>query len=218
MAAAYYIMIPISIAVDSISTQSQQAQQHQEAADSFPYWLQRCLYACAVLCFALANVAQHSAHATLANLRRPATAVERSHAQLHLNSTTKHLRATVSKLSVRSNQRNEPEQKVQKDERDFNVSTDADATSTVARATSDSAMYGLPEGPLFHYVSMPHYTAEIVIYLMLLCISRTTAAGYVLLWVVLNLCITGSRSVAWYRARFPQQYPRRRAIVIPAVF
>lgn len=82
--------------------------------------------------------------------------------------------------------------------------------------------YSIPYGNWFDFISMPHYTAEILIYLSFFMIQLSTRDQFpllqllILLWTVVNLCITGYRSHLWYKNKFIS-YPTDRYAVIPYI-
>jgi len=85
-------------------------------------------------------------------------------------------------------------------------------------APSSSTRYVIPTGGLFHYVSMPHYLCEMILYTGLFFISGgKLSQALICAWVYSNLSITAARSHKWYLQRF-QQYPKNRKAVIPFVW
>ncbi|XP_064637908.1 polyprenol reductase-like [Lineus longissimus] len=91
-----------------------------------------------------------------------------------------------------------------------------------AKSTDPSSFYRhrIPRGSWFEYVSCPHYTMEILIY-----IAMTTTQGFVnitFLWlsifVVINQVLYAHITHQWYLAEFSQDYPKNRFALIPHVF
>jgi 3-oxo-5-alpha-steroid 4-dehydrogenase 3 / polyprenol reductase len=86
----------------------------------------------------------------------------------------------------------------------------------LSRLRTKDAMYAIPQGRWFVYVSCPHYLAEIIIYTGLVIILipnlRTCA---LLAWVVTNLTVSAWNSHQWYLDTFGDEYAalRRKAIV-----
>lgn len=76
--------------------------------------------------------------------------------------------------------------------------------------------HNVPHGDWFHYVSCPHYLAEILIYLSFAIILGTkhTTAWIIFGWVLVNQVIAGLMSHWWYRKTF-RTYPSKRKAVIP---
>ena len=95
--------------------------------------------------------------------------------------------------------------------------------------TSSGGGHALPQGGLFTWVSCPHYTAEVgwldcavlymagqvVIYLCLAGVLGPAHKTGLLLagWVLTNQTIAASMSNSWYRAKFPEYPPSRKAII-----
>lgn len=84
--------------------------------------------------------------------------------------------------------------------------------------------YAYPRGDWFRWSSNPHYCAEILIYVgfyLLLPTNNYTSRFWLLtvLFTVLNLCITGYKTHAWYVERFGQPYvDEHRSRVVPLIF
>lgn len=76
--------------------------------------------------------------------------------------------------------------------------------------------HGVPEGGLFHLLSCPHYTMEMVMYAVVAALLGPGHTTGLLLaaWVIINQSIAGAMSHAWYRKTF-RDYPRERRAVIP---
>lgn len=78
--------------------------------------------------------------------------------------------------------------------------------------------YTIPRGGLFEYVSCPHYSSEIVIYLGLFIASGfSSLIGLIVIWVVVNLVLAAGATHKWYFRTF-KNYPRRRRALVPGVF
>lgn len=84
--------------------------------------------------------------------------------------------------------------------------------------------YAIPTGDWFNVVSNPHYWFEILIYAFFLVLLFATNQKLDLqvftlqiVFVVLNLCVTGSKTHDWYHEKF-DNYPKERFRVIPYVF
>lgn len=65
--------------------------------------------------------------------------------------------------------------------------------------------YGIPSG--FGAVACPHYTAEIVIYLSLICVAPGVPSVMMLVFVMINLAQSGRQNVNWYRKTFDKHLP-----------
>jgi hypothetical protein len=81
------------------------------------------------------------------------------------------------------------------------------------RSTNAIKQYFIPYGDWFEYVSCPHYLAEILLYfsMMIMVPSSINMWG---LWsfVTINLTSTGINTHAWYKNKFGNEYPKRRAV------
>ena len=103
----------------------------------------------------------------------------------------------------------------------------ANCTSTAPSVdrTEPGAKYGLPQGGWFQYVSCPHYTAEILMYVGLVschCLHNNAhfetygfRSAVLLLWVVTNLVINGLQSHQWYLRNIPSYGQLDRHAIIP---
>ena len=126
--------------------------------------------------------------------------------------------------------------------RNDNGNGDAEGDDDVFRA-SETAVYRIPRGGLFEYVSSPHYLCEIVIYVGLgLAAGSNGAAGVlqegaavargatcsieqsiVALWggvvatTSANLLASAIETHAWYRRVFKGRYPEKRKALVPWV-
>lgn len=94
---------------------------------------------------------------------------------------------------------------------------------------SSGGGHALPQGGLFTWVSCPHYTAEVgwldcallymagqvVIYFCLAGVLGPAHRTGLLLagWVLTNQTIAASMSHSWYRTKFPEYPPSRKAII-----
>ena len=84
--------------------------------------------------------------------------------------------------------------------------------------------YTLPMHPIFQVLICPHYTAECLIYLSLAIISAPRGAVVnktmvsALVFVVVNLGITASTSIAWYERKFGKQAVAHRWKLIPSLY
>ncbi|KAL7560193.1 hypothetical protein ACA910_016620 [Epithemia clementina (nom. ined.)] len=91
------------------------------------------------------------------------------------------------------------------------------------RTNSSGPVYGLPQGGWFQYVSCPHYTAEILVYLSLITSQWSTfpsdkcqfRMGILLFWVVSNLVVNGLQSHHWYLNNIPSYSRLHRRAIIP---
>jgi 3-oxo-5-alpha-steroid 4-dehydrogenase len=92
------------------------------------------------------------------------------------------------------------------------------------------AVYAIPNGGWFRFLSSPHYLAEIVMYASLVVLAALMAREgpspvalrqqslrgcALLLWVADNLVVSAISTHRWYLRRFPDEYPKlnRKAIV-----
>ena len=63
--------------------------------------------------------------------------------------------------------------------------------------------YAVPTRGSFRLLVCPHYTAEVLIYLAFWCVRWSALQALVLLWVLVNLCITAGKTREWYAQRWP---------------
>lgn len=75
----------------------------------------------------------------------------------------------------------------------------------------------VPRGGLFEYVSSPHMTCEVAMYLILyVLLSQNTSYIFCLGWVVTNQISNAYLTHQWYRSHF-SDYPKDRKFFIPFV-
>lgn len=75
----------------------------------------------------------------------------------------------------------------------------------------------MPSGGWFKYLSSPHMTAEVGLYLTLfILLSKNTSYIYCLLWVVTNQLSNALLTHQWYKETFPK-YPKERKAFIPFI-
>lgn len=80
-----------------------------------------------------------------------------------------------------------------------------------------TVQHKIAHGGLFKYLSSPHLTCEILIYISLwLILFNNYMFQYVLLWVVSNQVETALLNHWWYLKRF-KNYPKERKAVLPFV-
>ena len=95
-----------------------------------------------------------------------------------------------------------------------------DKAATEASSAPDLS-YGLPKGDWFHYVSSPHYLAEILIYASLLLFFVPTdccTSWWLVMGFVVSLLSLGARQTHnWYLQKF-EDYPKNRNIIIPWLY
>ncbi len=66
--------------------------------------------------------------------------------------------------------------------------------------------YGLPHGFGFGTVACPHYTAEIVIYAVLLCVAPSIPCALLFVFVLINLSHSATQTVDWYQRTFSKHH------------
>ncbi|PNW70466.1 hypothetical protein CHLRE_17g720950v5 [Chlamydomonas reinhardtii] len=92
---------------------------------------------------------------------------------------------------------------------------DADGKPLTAKVVH---LYEVPRGGVFNLVSCPHYLAEILIYAALaLVTSGSTGSLLMAGWVFLNLVLAAAATQRFYRTRYPNDYPKSRAALIPFI-
>jgi len=74
--------------------------------------------------------------------------------------------------------------------------------------------YEIPQGSWFEWVSCAHYLAEIVLYVGIVVASggNNLNIWLLFLWVVLNLALAARETHAWYKSKFEDYPPLRRAM------
>lgn len=92
--------------------------------------------------------------------------------------------------------------------------------SILASLRSNSTeRYSVPRGDWFEWIVVPHYFADILIYVSL-CIlyqfkNMTLLCG--LIWTAVNLSITANQTFLWYQKHFPHRQENRWRI-IPGIY
>jgi 3-oxo-5-alpha-steroid 4-dehydrogenase 3 / polyprenol reductase len=84
--------------------------------------------------------------------------------------------------------------------------------------------YTLPDDGMFRYLICPHYTCECVVYVALALagaprghlFNNTILCG--LLWVAINLGVTGAGTRHWYGQKFGSDKVAGKWVMIPFVF
>ena len=124
-------------------------------------------------------------------------------------------------------------------------STKRAKSNNVHVVTSASAVYRIPRGGLFEFVSSPHYLCEIIVYFGLALVAGSncvlpavgaclsgeiiqdadsdtaislkilTLWGGVLATTCVNLYASAVETHAWYRAKFVEAYPASRTALVP---
>jgi 3-oxo-5-alpha-steroid 4-dehydrogenase len=90
----------------------------------------------------------------------------------------------------------------------------AGATGRTSRGS-----YVLPNGPWFQFVSCPHYTAELVLYVgLFLAVGDSVSARLVFSFMAVFLGSSAFHTHAWYRQKFRSSFPVGRKALIPFVF
>lgn len=73
--------------------------------------------------------------------------------------------------------------------------------------------YIIPSGGLFNYVVCPHYLFEIIAWAGIFLLSRHLASLLVLIFIVGYLSARSIRTLKWYKERFPNFPPARKALI-----
>ena len=86
------------------------------------------------------------------------------------------------------------------------------------RSSKSGKSYHLPKGDWFHWVSCPHYLAEVIMYgcLAILVGIENSTACLMFAWVLINQVVAALMSHQWYRENF-KDYPKERRAIIPFV-
>jgi len=88
----------------------------------------------------------------------------------------------------------------------------ADRTLRALRGPGESG-YRIPQGGLFRWVSCPNYLAECVQWIGWAVMSWSLAGAAFALWTLANLVPRARAHHRWYRARFADYPPERRALL-----
>ncbi|VDD87290.1 unnamed protein product [Enterobius vermicularis] len=88
------------------------------------------------------------------------------------------------------------------------------------RSAKDGAikpdLYGIPCGHLFNYISSPHYTIEIILYILLSFYYRLCSVMvFCCLFVTVNQTVAAILTHRWYLERYGNKYPASRKALIP---
>ncbi|XP_078381124.1 polyprenal reductase-like [Oculina patagonica] len=80
-------------------------------------------------------------------------------------------------------------------------------------------VYRIPYGDWFHYVSSPHYLAEILIYFSFFLIQKgqNIYIGLILLFTIQNLSLGATVTQKWYNRKF-KEYPQNRCRIFPFLY
>jgi 3-oxo-5-alpha-steroid 4-dehydrogenase 3 len=84
--------------------------------------------------------------------------------------------------------------------------------------------YKVPSKGWFHFVSCPHYLAEILIYLSFAPVLYSSKnygshkAAALVLWVATNLTVSAIKSHDWYLLQYPEYALLRRKAIVPFLF
>ncbi len=91
----------------------------------------------------------------------------------------------------------------------------ADATLRALRApgATGERRYAIPRGGLFEWISCPNYFGEIVLWIGWALLTWSAAGASFALWTSANLAPRAWATHRWYRARFADYPPDRRALV-----
>ncbi|KAI9005521.1 3-oxo-5-alpha-steroid 4-dehydrogenase-domain-containing protein [Phycomyces nitens] len=84
--------------------------------------------------------------------------------------------------------------------------------------------YMIPRGDWFEMLVVPHYFADILVYVSLWLLYRghnwTLTCG--LVWTIVNLGVTAGETEQWYQRTFGQRYidafPRSRSLLLPHIY
>ncbi|CDH58502.1 3-oxo-5-alpha-steroid 4-dehydrogenase [Lichtheimia corymbifera JMRC:FSU:9682] len=92
------------------------------------------------------------------------------------------------------------------------------------RTKKEANHYQIPRGDWFEWIVVPHYFADILVYLSLCILHgfRNWILICGLIWTVINLSITASGTEEWYKAKFGLRYqatfPKGRWIILPGIY
>ncbi|KAJ8653066.1 hypothetical protein O0I10_011286 [Lichtheimia ornata] len=92
------------------------------------------------------------------------------------------------------------------------------------RTKKEENHYQIPRGDWFEWIVVPHYFADILVYLSLCILHgfRNWILVCGLIWTVINLSITASGTEEWYKTKFGLRYqatfPKGRWIILPGIY
>lgn len=78
--------------------------------------------------------------------------------------------------------------------------------------------YSIPTGPLFTYLTSPHYTLEVGLYLCYFALAPNILTFLMFVFVFLNLAHQATMTYRWYVTKFAGEFVRRRRRVLIPVF
>ncbi|KAL0092828.1 3-oxo-5-alpha-steroid 4-dehydrogenase-domain-containing protein [Phycomyces blakesleeanus] len=84
--------------------------------------------------------------------------------------------------------------------------------------------YVIPRGDWFENLVVPHYFADILVYvsLWILYQGRNWTLTFGLVWTIVNLGVTAGETDQWYRKTFGKRYndafPRSRSLLLPHIY
>uniref|UniRef100_A0A0N5AJI8 Polyprenal reductase n=1 Tax=Syphacia muris TaxID=451379 RepID=A0A0N5AJI8_9BILA len=93
------------------------------------------------------------------------------------------------------------------------------ANLRTGNVNNDDDAYIIPKNHLFSYLSCPHFTIEILIYIVFTIYYRFfSAVAFCCLFVVVNQTIAAILNHRWYMQKFGSDYPSSKRILIPFIF
>jgi len=84
------------------------------------------------------------------------------------------------------------------------------SSSTIKHTGSGKKQYIFPRGGLFNYVSCPHYTCEIMIYICFNLLLQEKNTCILLIWVISNLSVVAQVNLEWYKRMFPSEMEKKK--------
>jgi 3-oxo-5-alpha-steroid 4-dehydrogenase 3 len=103
--------------------------------------------------------------------------------------------------------------------REFERTGAAAAAQGPAGAPPLAERYAIPGGGLFELCSSPHYFCEVWIYVAWLLLQPSSGAVLAMLaFVLVTMLSSAQASHRFYLERFPDSYPRGRAVLLPLLY
>jgi protein-S-isoprenylcysteine O-methyltransferase Ste14 len=90
---------------------------------------------------------------------------------------------------------------------------DAQLRALRAPGVAGERHYAIPRGGLFEWISCPNYFGEIVLWIGWAVLTWSAAGASFALWTIANLAPRAWATHRWYRDRFAEYPPERRALI-----
>ncbi|KAF0498887.1 3-oxo-5-alpha-steroid 4-dehydrogenase 3 [Gigaspora margarita] len=87
-------------------------------------------------------------------------------------------------------------------------------------SVSSQPLYSIPKGDWFDHISSAHYTAEIIIYLSFVILTKgfNLTIWLPFIWTTVCLGIIAKVSEKWGREKFGEEWPKNKWIIMPGIY